>query len=309
MKLRPLLFLLACGAGIATRAGSFQAANVPSNAKFVAHLDLQNIRTGKLGSFILEQLAAPEAKTKIDAFSAMIGFDPRLDLHGITLFGTSENPHDAVLLAQGKFDAERLAVLVKANDGYTSSTYGGQTVHSWQDKEKGDRLVRRYGVILNNGLLAMSDGKHSVEALTDVLSQRSSSLAQANGADAPIPSSDAGVIFSAAVDLSGIQNLGKDAEILKKAKGGNISIREQGGQFITQLQVTTSDEQTSNQLHAMMQGMMAFAQLNASNEPDLVKLLQAVSTRVDGSRIQATVTLPADDVIEHLEEEAQKKKL
>jgi hypothetical protein len=60
----------------------------------VLHLNCDALRPTTIGQYILSEMDKPENKGKVAGFPATFNFDPRTQLHGVTLYGTSARPED-----------------------------------------------------------------------------------------------------------------------------------------------------------------------------------------------------------------------
>ena len=119
------LSLIFCALGLAastTLAGPLNRADVSAQAVWVAHIDCDTLRPTTLGQYLVTELEKPDATTKFAAFQSIFSFDPRKQLHGITLYDAGSTPEDGVLLLYVDFDplrgvfplynGERLAISV-----------------------------------------------------------------------------------------------------------------------------------------------------------------------------------------------------
>ena len=131
--------LCICGfaaAGLPAWAGPLQRADVPAEPAWVLHLDCDSLRPTAIGQYILSEMEKPEAQAKLAAFQTIFNFDPRKQLHGLTLYSTGKAPEDGVLLVYADFDADRLVTLAKAAKDYQSTTYKQHVIHNWIDDKK-----------------------------------------------------------------------------------------------------------------------------------------------------------------------------
>ena len=103
---------------------------------FVLHLDCDGLRPTAIGQFLLAEMDKPEAQGKVAAFQTIFNFDPRKQLHGLTLYSTGKAPEDGVLLAYGEFEPERLITLAKGAKDYQSTSYKEHTIHTWVNEQK-----------------------------------------------------------------------------------------------------------------------------------------------------------------------------
>ena len=58
---------------------------IPASAQWVIHIDFDGFKTSEMGKFAMKQM--DEHAGAIDALSAMLKFDPRMDLADVTAFG------------------------------------------------------------------------------------------------------------------------------------------------------------------------------------------------------------------------------
>ena len=108
---------------------------IPASAQWVIHMDFDGFKTSELGKFAMKQM--DEHAGAIDALSAMLKFDPRMDLADVTAFGhvDAEQPDEnGVALIRGKFDQEHLLTLLKANKTFKTEKSGKHKLHSWRMK-------------------------------------------------------------------------------------------------------------------------------------------------------------------------------
>src|SRR5438094_271015 len=102
MKRRMLIQIVSIASGLAaafaTFAGPLQRADVAGEPAWLAHVDCDKLRSSSLGQFFLAELDKPEAKDKLAALQTIFSFDLRKQLHGLTLYSTSDSPEDGVLL-------------------------------------------------------------------------------------------------------------------------------------------------------------------------------------------------------------------
>ncbi|MCL4190817.1 MAG: hypothetical protein KJZ87_03660, partial [Thermoguttaceae bacterium] len=76
---------------------------VSGEAKWVVHLDVDAMRDSSLvrtayQEFVDKCPLAKVALPALDAARAQIGFDPRTDLHGLTLYGSQVGKEEGVLI-------------------------------------------------------------------------------------------------------------------------------------------------------------------------------------------------------------------
>ena len=82
MKNIILSTLAFAGLAFHATAEGLNAKEVPASAQWVIHMDFDGFKTSELGKFAMNQM--DEHAGAIDALSAMLTFDPRMDLADVT---------------------------------------------------------------------------------------------------------------------------------------------------------------------------------------------------------------------------------
>ena len=280
-------------------AASFQPKVVSDSAKWVLHADLDLLKKTQVGAFVVSQLSAGEAGNKLAALSAVLQFDPRKDLSGITLYGSAKDPQQAVAIFDGTFNTAQLVTLLKANSTYEAVTNGSDTIHSWiDDKKPGARM---YGCS-HSGKILISQGLPMIKESLAVLSGKHPSIETAKTfVDLPVTEP----FFMASSDLSALGGQ-SDAQMFSQAKAGRLALGEKAGQVVLSVALSTADAETAARLQQVAQGLLAMGQMNQQQEPALAALLQAAQVTVEGSQVRMNVSYAADKVVAVLQEKVKK---
>src|SRR5262252_3017054 len=104
MIMKPLFWNPALFAGcllaasFTASANPLQRTDVPADPAWVLHVDCDALRPTVLGQYLLSELEKPDAQDKFAAFQSIFNFDPRKQVHGLTLYSTGSAPEDGVLL-------------------------------------------------------------------------------------------------------------------------------------------------------------------------------------------------------------------
>jgi hypothetical protein len=110
--------------------------HVPADVQWVAHLDVDAMR----GSPVIEkafQAASEEwpdqLEGNMDRLHDEFGLDLQNGLHSITVYGKQLGEPTGVLIANVDVNKELLEWNMKDAPGYSGTTHGKHTVHSWTD--------------------------------------------------------------------------------------------------------------------------------------------------------------------------------
>jgi hypothetical protein len=98
---------------------------VPPGARVVAGIDVRAATASPFGQFLLSR--AQQEDREFQQFIEASGFDPRRDLTELLFVSIDPAPRggDGLVLARGRFDADRLTAFVQSKGRATVTTYNG----------------------------------------------------------------------------------------------------------------------------------------------------------------------------------------
>src|ERR1039458_7888595 len=135
--LKTVLYVCAFAtAGLPVWAGPLQRADVAGEPAWGVPLDCDSLRPTALGQYLLAEMEKPDAQAKFEAFQTIFNFDPRKQLHGLTLYSNGKSPEDGVLMVYADFDPNRLVTMAKAGKEYENTSYKQHVIHNWVDEKK-----------------------------------------------------------------------------------------------------------------------------------------------------------------------------
>jgi len=303
--------LLACGlaaARLAAFAGPLQRADVAAEPTWVVHLDCDRLRPTAIGQYIIAEMDKPEAQAKLGALETMFGFDPRKQLHGLTLYSTGKTPEDGVLLVYGDFDADRLLAMAKAAQGYEATPYKQHVIHNWIDEKrkavKGGQ-PRVYAALEREHILIFAQQEMRVAQALDVLDRAAPSLA-ASGVFPQLGASGNASIIQAAARKLDIPDSTPNAAILRLAKAARLQADIGQGQLRATLNLEASDPDVAKEMATVGQGLLALMKLRKDNAGAL-KFAEGLSLKQDGAEVTATLVIPTGEAVELMKADAERK--
>lgn len=75
---------------VGAQAAPLEPATVINGPLWVLHVDTDALRPTTVGQYLLAEMEKPEAQQKFAAFQSIFSFDPRRELHGLTLYGAAK---------------------------------------------------------------------------------------------------------------------------------------------------------------------------------------------------------------------------
>ena len=285
-----------------------QRADVAADPTWVLHVDCDSLRPTAIGQFLLAEMEKPEAQAKFAAFQTIFSFDPRKQLHGLTLYSTGKAPEDGVLLVYADFDPERLVTMAKAANDYHSTTHRQHVIHNWIDEKKKAKngvKPRVYAALEGSRVVIFAQQEARVAQALDVLDRAAPNLAGST----LFPQLGAGgstSFIQAVARKMDIPDATPNAAILKLAKMARLEIGEAQGQLKATLNLQADDDQVAQQMVSVGQGLLALMKLQKDN-PGSVKLAEALSLKQDGAGVVAALAVPVADAIELMKADAARK--
>ena len=260
---RTSLFLalgLALSGTQAGRTAPLPRSQVPADAVWYVHLDLDKLKTTQVGQWLLGELDKPENQQKLAGFQALFNFDPRKKLKDCTLFSRGNSPEDAVLVLRGTFDTDRLTVLARMGKEYRSTSHRDYTIHGWLDeakKKKEGGSPHNYGAIHTSGAVVLGQKSERVGQALDVMDGLQNGLDKGGQFGESGTVREGAVLAGAARRTAGAQ-FAPNVEILKHFKTLNLSANEAENHLSIDLGAETESEEAARNLQAMAQGLLAW---------------------------------------------------
>jgi hypothetical protein len=301
----------ACGfvvAGLTAFAGPLQRADVAAEPNLVVHLDCDNLRTSGVGQWLLSEMDKPEAQAKFAAVQVMFNFDPRKQLHGLTLYSNGKTPQDGVLLVYADIDADRLTTMVKAAKEYQSTPYKQHVIHNWlDDNKKASNGVkpRVFASIQSGHIVVIGQQEARVAQALDVLDHTTPNLA-GSGVFPQLGVSNSGSLLQAAARKLDLPNSEPSAALFRLAKLARLQVGEAQGQLRGTLNLEASNEEIAQQMVTVGNGLVALMKLQKDN-PGSAKLAEALSLKQDGASIVVSLAVPTAEAIEIVKADAARK--
>lgn len=282
-------------------AAAFQNKDVSDSAQWVVHADLELLKQTQVGAYLITQLNTGDVSNKMAAMAAVLRFDPRKDLASVTLYGKSKIPEEGVALFSGAFDVNQLVTLLKANKSYEAAAHRGHAIHSWIDDQKPGQK-RQFGCAFSPGRILISQGLPILKEALDVLDGAHAALDADKTFGMALPAEP---FFMAGSNLPGFGG-GANAQLFSQAQSGRLALGEKGGNLTLAVAVTALDAETAAKLKSVADGLLALAQLRQDQEPALAALLQTARVTLDGTRLQLSLSCPADRAISIIREKMDK---
>lgn len=314
--------LLAMGAVLAlalassASASSFEARNIPADAKWLMHFDVDSFRETKLAEHIRrERLDDPQVKRWFDWVEERYGINLCEDLHGMTFYGSSYEPHRGVVLLFGNYDREKTTAVIKDEPGYKTSEYGDYTLHTWSVKKdpkdqaqqqqdaQADATHKRYpstmAAAFHERGVVIASSPDAVKHALDVIDGKEPALEDSSpllGARPP-----GTVFYGAAIDLESLKEHGDGMPqfaILRQGEFVNVALGQHEGNAFYRVRFEARSPEVAQQIGKILEGFEAMLALQGENNETLASVAEGLKWKVDDATVSINWKAKSDDVVE-----------
>lgn len=284
-------------------AGPLQKEQISANAKWVAHLSVEDLVESGMGKYILEKANEEQGiEAKMNAFAKLFGLNPLTDLESITLYAEDFKPSSGVAIIQARMDQEKLRQLLVLNKGHQESKYGDKPVHRWIQKPEGKKDDGvRFGTFYSDKVVVIARTEDVLKHAIDILDGKAANFSKAKSNFLPEAPSGTFLIV-AATDLPAKTHKPR-ATVLKIISAGRLVAGQSDETIFLKASLTASTEDNAALIQQVVNGFLALAQLNLNqqqathSETDKpLSLLKAVKATVKGANVQLEASFPMAEV-------------
>lgn len=281
-------------------AAPLQPKDVVANPALLAHVDIDALKNTTVGKAIL---ADPDVQTKLNGVQAAFNFDFRTQLHGFTIYSAPEHSQDPALIIYADFDPSRLIAMAKLFPDFDSETNNGRVIYNWDDKKKkGDQRI--YASIDGHRVI-FGKTEDALLAALDVLDGKTPSF---KADKALLPASEGElVVAEGTVHKFDVGEDNPGSAIFQASKAVRFKLGETGDKTSATVSFEAKDNDSANQVAALVNGLIALLKFQKDN-PDALKLANAVNVRQDNETVILSLQEPSADLLQMLKHGAEEHK-
>jgi hypothetical protein len=279
------------------QAGPLDFRQVPADAQWVAHVDVDAMRGppvfGEALAAVTEQWN--DVQTRLDCLRDEFGLDLAKGLHSITLYGNQFGKPTGVLIANVDVDRKMLEAEMEQAPGYKPEKHGSHTLHSWAD-EHGPLT----GVFYSGSILVFGRTAADVAAAVDVLDGKSPNLA---GKDSPLAAKvPTGAAFVGRALGLADADLPWKSPLMKQSESVATSLTVSQDTIDCEVRLVTKSAEAAPLLKDVIHGALAMVSLQVGPHPGMTDLFAAVKIDVRGKTVTVKWRAPVADVWTQAEE-------
>lgn len=282
----------------------FDAKDVSADVKWGAHVDVDALMASSSMKKVHEQIMKehPDAESALAMVRTLWRFDPRTDLHGVTVYGTQLKKDTGVAIVRAKVDQKFLLEMVKLAPEYKSSTYGKFDVHTWLHGKK-----RENAVFFKPDVMVFGGSLDEVKAALDVLDGTKPNFA-AKTREHPMEIPPGTILLAGAHGLSEA-DLPCKSPLLKQTDSALFFVGEHEGNVFVRGGLKVKQDEVAAKIENVVKGALAFASLARIDDAEALKLIDAVKVhKSSDNAVSINAQAPVDAVWAQIQKEHAKKK-
>ena len=302
--IRITLLLLITHCPLICCASTFSVAQIPKGPKWVLHLDVETLKKSSLGKQILSELASDESQRHLAAFEARAGFDPRIDLDGVTAYGTGDSEDTSLAMLEGKISLDRLKTRAMRQPDFRAVRHAGADLYRWTETTS-TRAQKVYGAALGTSTVVAGQSLRLMLATLDLHAGKGSSMkgqALLSGLE-----NERGALLVAAANLQSLQGVNPQSEMFQLVRTAKLILREDSNRVLGTLSLDTDRPESALQVQTFVQGFIAIAMFSQRDNPEQAELARTLSIRTSGAQVFVSMNAAPEQVMLLLRKEIREQ--
>jgi hypothetical protein len=291
----PSVLVLACLTA-PLGADALQPGRVPADARWLAHLDVEALKSSKIYEVVHEQSekgGTNELDEGLAHFQLAAGLDPTTDFKAVTVYCAKESEKSCVAILSGNDKIDAALQKLKAMPHYHTTVVGSRSLHTWgDDHETWYGYVQRKDGSDERVVVASQDSDELLRAL-GVIENGAESLASARSPAIRARPASGSIFFAAAGE--GLNELGEMqpvSAVAKLAKSIVLDVGEERGALFAHLALDTRKPEDALRIQQVLQGAVALLGLvddehHAEARARLQRIVEALRFNVSNTRVDA----------------------
>ena len=268
------LFLIAL-ASPAFNAEALKKNLVPSEAKWVVHIDIEKFAQTRLKDILMEKSHRPLGR-EIEDIERTADINFFEDISAVTAIGM-KNEDEPILAFSGNLNKDRLLRLLKEEEHPEEIQHGEFLIYNWDDDE--------YGVFIHDNLLLISENEYGMIRVLDTFSGKAKGLS--GEMDAKLQSVSPQTFVVAVAE--NVAEMVEDEDdfpslLLQKTETLFFTASEQGNILKLALNLQTDSPETAKNMLDMAQGLKAFLAMSEEVDADW-DLVKNMKIGIEGNSI------------------------
>jgi hypothetical protein len=300
MKIKLALAVLLATVAGTVLAGPLAKQHVGQDAKWLVHIDFDQLRTSKLGQFVIKDVLIKKVdEVKVEAKTSFL---TNMDvmkiisqLHSLTAYGTTFETFDGVLLLQVEPETRKIlegaaaGLLLKEDGTLTKTNEDGSILYSLQDQY--------FASPQENGVILFGPSKAAIKRVAAVMAGKSKNLTRSKTfSDFPAVS-DNFILLAVAEGFQDHLPIPPQAQVLRQADGARVVLGEKAGNLFVGLALKAKDSEVLKQIQQVVEGIVALGSLSQSENKELQEFIQSIKVTATDKMLSVTAAYSVDSLI------------
>jgi hypothetical protein len=281
----------------AAMADGLQKNRVPAGVRWVAHLDVEALKSSTLYEVVHEEAGsrgANELDAGLSQFKQFAGLDPTVDFKSVTIYGTSKSEKSCVALLSGNAKVDDALAKMKTEANYHTTPVQSYMLHTWgDDRETWYAYVARKDGADERVVLASQDSTELARGIA-LVEQGGESLADAGRSDLSVKPARGSILFAAAstdlIDLGGDRPA---SAIARLARTVVLDVGEDRGTLWAHAVMDARTPEDAQRIQQVLQGAVALAGLVGGDEHEEARttvqhLADSLHVNLSDTRVDAS---------------------
>ena len=282
-------------------ADGLKPSQVPADAKWVIHVDIDAARQSEIGKPIHERFVEQErVQHALEQMRNDFGFDPTKDLHSATFYDNRFAANRGVAIIElENIDHDKLAARLKEDKlGHTTTQHAGHTIYTWTEAEGQRHEHQVSGSFYGDRHAVFSRDADKLATALGVLDGKGGSLPKESPLG--VGATPGAILVVRAVGMAG-QKTPFRSPVMRDARQLSMTMGEDDGDVFLQGMLVADSGETAVRLRAIIQGFYALAQVQAGKNPLARKVMGGLSLVVADATIAGEWRAPSKDVLQLME--------
>ncbi|MBI4658021.1 MAG: hypothetical protein HY735_04080 [Verrucomicrobia bacterium] len=281
---------------------------VASDAKWLLHLDLQNLRRTQVGEFLTKHVVEKatgelKAKAGID-LGALVS-----KISHVTAYGTDFAKHpeaNGVMMIQ--MDAEAQKIL----EGFLAAQLLADAKGALKKEQKESSVLyslknELFLAVQPDHLVMLGKSQRQIEKAQDVIAGTAANLNESRAfSDFPaVP--EAFFFLAVAEGFNEDSAIPPQAQVLKMADGGRLVLGEKAERLFLDLALRAKSSEVSDQIQQVFEGIKAMVSLSQDKNQELQELVRSIKVSTKGKIVTINVEYPVGPLMKKVGEKIDDK--
>jgi hypothetical protein len=307
MKQRFIFCAVSLALAFSASADPLKKEHISPDAKWLVHLDCENLRQTQVGAFLWDKLLGPklaemagELNFNVSNVVERIGsltaygseFTKGADANGVLLINSDAETQKAL---EGLLVAQILA----DTNGPVKKLEGDTTIYSVADQV----FVSPF----KGGPVVVSKSRTELDAARARLAGKAPAVSP-NQAFTTFPAVTNSFFFLAVAELFDLtKGVPAQAKVLQMAEGGRVALGERTERVFLDLTLRGKTAEVSQQIQQVVEGMVALVSLGQPNIPELLDLAKSTKVSARDQLVSINLDYPSDKLIARIDQELSPK--